>query len=143
VEVVVSESARTIDILLDEPRTFAPSAEFRSRAKMSEAAVVAKNDPETAKAISAFVTLRSGYEGSTELIAELRNHVGKLIGPIARPKGIAFTPDLPKRRSGKIMRRLLRDVAESRQLGDTTTLADATIVADLQLRATEEEAKEH
>ena len=99
-------------------------------------------DPETGQAISAFVTLRSGYEESTELIAELRDHVGKLIGPIARPKWIAFTPDLPKTRSGKIMRRLLRDIAENRQLGDTTTLADATIVADLQRRATEEEAKE-
>ena len=109
---------------------------------VAEAAVVAKNDPETGQAISAFVTLRAGYDESTDLIAELRNHVGKLIGPIARPKWIAFTPDLPKTRSGKIMRRLLRDIAENRKLGDTTTLADATIVADLQRRATEEESKE-
>jgi acetyl-CoA synthetase len=68
--------------------------------------------------------------------------VAKVIGPIARPKWIAFTPDLPKTRSGKIMRRLLRDIAENRQLGDTTTLADAGIVEDLRRRATEEEGKE-
>jgi acetyl-CoA synthetase len=154
VEVVMSETVRTIDTLLDERRTFAPSAEFRSRARVTDqslheaaaadpdAAVVAKNDAETGQAISAFVTSPSGYDESTELIPELRNHVGKLIGPIARPKWIAFTPDLPKTRSGKIMRRLLRDIAENRQLGDTTTLASATIVADLQRRATEEEAKE-
>jgi acetyl-CoA synthetase len=89
---------------------------------VAEAAVVAKSDPETGQAISAFVTLRSGYQETTELIAELREHVSRVIGPIARPKWIAFTPDLPKTRSGKIMRRLLRDIAENRQLGDTTTL---------------------
>jgi acetyl-CoA synthetase len=109
---------------------------------VAEAAVVAKSDPETGQAISAFVTLRAGYEESTGLIVELRDHVAKLIGPIAKPKWIAFTPDLPKTRSGKIMRRLLRDIAENRKLGDTTTLADSSIVADLQRRATEEEAKE-
>ena len=109
---------------------------------VAEAAVVAKSDPETGQAISAFVTVRAGYDESTELIAELRDHVAKLIGPIAKPKWIAFTPDLPKTRSGKIMRRLLRDIAENRKLGDTTTLADSSIVADLQRRATEEEAKE-
>ena len=108
---------------------------------VAEAAVVAKADPETGQAISAFVTLRAGYEESTELIVELRNHVGKLIGAIAKPKWIAFTPDLPKTRSGKIMRRLLRDIAENRKLGDTTTLADSSIVADLQRRATEEESQ--
>ncbi|MHB8536409.1 MAG: AMP-binding enzyme [Candidatus Dormibacteria bacterium] len=104
--------------------------------------VVAKSDRETGQAISAFVTLRTAYEESTEPIAELRDHVAKLVGPIAQPKWIAFTPDLPKTRSGKIMRRLLRDIAENRALGDTTTLADSSIVADLQRRATEEEAKE-
>src|ERR1039457_4798564 len=109
---------------------------------VAEAGVVAKSDPETGQAISAFVTLRAGYEESTELIAELRNHVAKLIGAIAKPKWIAFTPDLPKTRSGKIMRRLLRDIAENRKLGDTTTLADSSIVTDLQRRATEEESKE-
>jgi acetyl-CoA synthetase len=109
---------------------------------VAEAAVVAKSDPETGQAISAFVTLRGGHEGSTDLIAELREHVAKLIGAIARPKWIAFTPDLPKTRSGKIMRRLLRDIAENRQLGDTTTLADTSVVEDLQARAREEEGKE-
>jgi len=79
---------------------------------------------------------------SEELIGELREHVAKLIGKIAMPKSVAFTPDLPKTRSGKIMRRLLRDIAENRQLGDTTTLADPHIVAELQQRSTEEESKE-
>jgi acetyl-CoA synthetase len=109
---------------------------------VAEAAVVARSDPETGQAISAFVTLRAGYGESTALIVELRDHVAKMIGPIARPKWIAFTPDLPKTRSGKIMRRLLRDIAENRQLGDTTTLADAGVVAELQDRAKTDEGKE-
>jgi acetyl-CoA synthetase len=109
---------------------------------VAEAAVVAKSDPETGQAISAFVTLRSGHQESTELIAELREHVARVIGAIARPKWIAFTPDLPKTRSGKIMRRLLRDIAENRQLGDTTTLADATVVSELQRRSKQEESME-
>jgi acetyl-CoA synthetase len=109
---------------------------------VAEAAVVGRSDAETGQAISAFVTLVGGAEESTALIAELRDHVAKLIGPIARPKWIAFTPDLPKTRSGKIMRRLLRDIAENRKLGDTTTLADATVVEDLQKRARSDEAKE-
>jgi acetyl-CoA synthetase len=109
---------------------------------VAEAAVVAKSDPATGQAIAAFVTLRSGVDESTELIVELREHVAKLIGRIAMPKSIAFTPDLPKTRSGKIMRRLLRDIAEQRQLGDTTTLADPNIVAELQNRAAEETGKE-
>ena len=109
---------------------------------VAEAAVVAKSDPDTGQAISAFVTLRAGHDESTELIAELREHVAKLIGPIARPRWITFTPDLPKTRSGKIMRRLLRDISENRQLGDTTTLADANVVSDLQNRAREEQDKE-
>jgi acetyl-CoA synthetase len=109
---------------------------------VAEAAVVAKSDPDTGQAIAAFVTVRSGYEESTGLIAELREHVARLIGRIAMPKSIAFTPDLPKTRSGKIMRRLLRDIAEQRQLGDTTTLADPSIVSELQNRAREEESKE-
>ena len=109
---------------------------------VAEAAVVAKNDPDTGQCISAFVTLRGGVEETTELIAELREHVGRLIGAIAKPKYIAFTPDLPKTRSGKIMRRLLRDIAENRQLGDVTTLADPAVVSDLQRRATEDAAKD-
>ncbi|MFL5725475.1 MAG: acetate--CoA ligase [Chloroflexota bacterium] len=96
--------------------------------QVAEAAVVGKNDPITGQAIFAFVILRGGNEGSEELGRELREHVAKVIGPIAKPKFLLFTPDLPKTRSGKIMRRLLRDIAEGRSLGDTTTLADAGVV---------------
>jgi acetyl-CoA synthetase len=95
---------------------------------VAEAAVVGKNDPITGQAIFAFVILRAGIEGTDALGHELRDHVSKVIGPIAKPKFLLFTPDLPKTRSGKIMRRLLRDIAEGRTLGDTTTLADATVV---------------
>jgi acetyl-CoA synthetase len=96
--------------------------------RVAEAAVVAKADPELGQAITAFVTLKSGQVASDEVAAELRQHVAKVIGKIARPQHIIFTDDLPKTRSGKIMRRLLRDVAEGRQLGDVTTLANAEIV---------------
>jgi acetyl-CoA synthetase len=95
---------------------------------VAEAAVVGKNDPVTGQAIFAFVILRSGNEPSDALGRDLREHVAKVIGPIARPKFLMFVPDLPKTRSGKIMRRLLRDIAEGRELGDVTTLADATVV---------------
>jgi acetyl-CoA synthetase len=95
---------------------------------VAEAAVVGKNDPITGQAIFAFVILKSGTDPTTALGNELREHVAKVIGPIAKPKFLLFTPDLPKTRSGKIMRRLLRDIAEGRTLGDTTTLADASVV---------------
>ncbi|MEX1295909.1 MAG: acetate--CoA ligase [Candidatus Limnocylindrales bacterium] len=95
---------------------------------VAEAAVVGKHDPVSGEAIFAFVITRAGITTNDGLAAELRAHVGKVIGPIARPKYLLFTPDLPKTRSGKIMRRLLRDVAEGRSLGDTTTLADASVV---------------
>jgi acetyl-CoA synthetase len=88
----------------------------------------------TGQAIIAYVTLRGGLEVDEKV---LREHVAKEIGSIAKPKMIFFTPDLPKTRSGKIMRRLLRDVAEGRNIGDTTTLADASVVSELQRRATE------
>jgi acetyl-CoA synthetase len=101
---------------------------------VAEAAVVGKADDTTGQAIAAFVTLRGGIEASDELVEELRNHVTKLIGPIAKPKSILFTDDLPKTRSGKIMRRLLRNVAEDEALGDTTTLADPNIVASIKQR---------
>ena len=81
------------------------------------------------------MTLRSGYEGDAVMLSEIRDHVSTVIGPIAKPKLMFFTPELPKTRSGKIMRRLLRDVAEGRNLGDTTTLADASVVDELQRRA--------
>jgi acetyl-CoA synthetase len=109
---------------------------------VAEAAVTAKSDEQTGQAIAAFVTVRGGVQESTELAAELREHVGKLIGSIAKPKWITFTPELPKTRSGKIMRRLLRDISENRQLGDTTTLADANVVNELQTRAKTEAEKE-
>ncbi|MHB8717390.1 MAG: acetate--CoA ligase [Candidatus Dormibacteria bacterium] len=109
---------------------------------VAEAAVTAKADEQTGQAIAAFVTLRGGVEETTELVGELREHVGKLIGAIAKPKWITFTPELPKTRSGKIMRRLLRDISENRQLGDTTTLADAAVVHELQRRAVAEADKE-
>ncbi|HWC67909.1 MAG TPA: acetate--CoA ligase [Acidimicrobiales bacterium] len=105
-----------------------------SHPSVAEAAVVGSTDAMTGQAIVAYVILRSGQEATVE---ELRDHVGQEIGPIAKPKAIFFTPDLPKTRSGKIMRRLLRDVAEGRNLGDTTTLADATVVEELQRRAAE------
>jgi acetyl-CoA synthetase len=99
--------------------------------KVAEAAVVSRPDELVGEAIVAFVTLKSGYEGNDEVAIELREHVAKLIGKIARPHGIIFTTDLPKTRSGKIMRRLLRDVAQGRPLGDVTTLANAEIVEQI------------
>ena len=98
---------------------------------VAEAAVVGKPDDIKGQAIVAFVTLREGHAKSTELNRELRSFVAEKIGAIARPEEILFTADLPKTRSGKIMRRLLRDIAEGRALGDTTTLADPGVVAAL------------
>jgi acetyl-CoA synthetase len=95
---------------------------------VAEAAVVGRNDPITGQAIFAFVILKAGIEAGDGLAAELREHVAEVIGPIAKPRFLLFTPDLPKTRSGKIMRRLLRDIAEGQPLGDTTTLADETVV---------------
>jgi acetyl-CoA synthetase len=98
---------------------------------VAEAAVVGRTDPISGQAIAAFVTLRSGFYGDDDLISELRNTVSDKIGPIARPKSIVFTDDLPKTRSGKIMRRLLRDISEDRRPGDVTTLANAEIVQEI------------
>jgi len=109
---------------------------------VAEAAVVGKLDDVTGQAICAFVTLRAGIEGTPELADEVRAHVGERLGRFTLPKYLTFTPDLPKTRSGKIMRRLLRDIAEGRMLGDTTTLADSNVVNELQQRAKEEAAKE-
>jgi acetyl-CoA synthetase len=99
--------------------------------KVAEAAVVSRPDDLVGEAIVAYVTLKSGFVGDDTMAEELRDHVAKVIGKIARPHGIIFTDDLPKTRSGKIMRRLLRDVARGRPLGDVTTLANAEIVEQI------------
>jgi len=104
---------------------------------VAEAAVVGASDPTTGQAIVAFVTVKSGTvyaDGGDRLVADLRDHVAREIGPIAKPRQILLTPELPKTRSGKIMRRLLRDVAEQRELGDVTTLLDATVVSAIRDR---------
>ena len=99
--------------------------------KVAEAAVVSRPHEIKGEGIVAFVTLKGGYEGDAAMTQELRDHVAKVIGPIAKPDDIVFTPDLPKTRSGKIMRRLLRDVARGDELGDVTTLANAEIVQQI------------
>jgi len=106
--------------------------------EVAEAAVCGRKDERTGQAIVAYVTLKGGEEGSLEMLEELRDHVAAKIGPIAKPANIVFTPELPKTRSGKIMRRLLRDVAEKRELGDTTTLADPAVVEEIKDRAASE-----
>ena len=102
---------------------------------VAEAAVVGANDDVTGQAIYGYVILRGGNESSDALREEIRQHVSKKLGAIARPKAVIIVPDLPKTRSGKIMRRLLRDVVEGRTLGDTTTLADANVVEAIRSRA--------
>jgi acetyl-CoA synthetase len=100
-----------------------------SHSKVAEAAVVGATDATSGQAVAAFVILReSAGDGGEDVVAELRNHVAKEIGAIARPKTIMVVPELPKTRSGKIMRRLLRDVAENRETGDATTLADSSVM---------------
>jgi acetyl-CoA synthetase len=100
-----------------------------SHPAVAEAAVVGASDDLTGQAIAAFVTLLGTAVESDALLEELRNHVSRKIGAIAKPRTIVFTPDLPKTRSGKIMRRLLRDISDNRTLGDVTTLANAEVVA--------------
>jgi acetyl-CoA synthetase len=103
-----------------------------SHPKVAESAVVGATDPTTGQAIVAFVILRGGVlEGDDDgdaLAKELRDHVARTLGPIAKPRQIMLVPELPKTRSGKIMRRLLRDVAENRSLGDVTTLQDSSVM---------------
>jgi acetyl-CoA synthetase len=98
---------------------------------VAEAAVVGRTHELKGQALAAFVTLKEGHASSDALREELKGHVVKKIGALARPDDILFTADLPKTRSGKIMRRLLKDIAEGRALGDTTTLADPTVVERL------------
>jgi acetyl-CoA synthetase len=100
-----------------------------SHPAVAEAAVVGAADETTGQAVVAFVILRAdAVDSGDEIVQDLRNHVGKEIGPIAKPKIVLVVPELPKTRSGKIMRRLLKDVAEGRDAGDATTLADNTIM---------------
>ncbi|MFP8883165.1 acetate--CoA ligase [Streptomyces mangrovi] len=103
-----------------------------SHPKVAEAAVVGATDPQTTQAICAFVILRGNAAEDEGLVEELRGHVAKHLGPIAKPKRILPVDELPKTRSGKIMRRLLRDVAENRDLGDVTTLTDSTVMTLIQ-----------
>jgi acetyl-CoA synthetase len=106
---------------------------------VAEAAVVGRADELKGQAIAAFVLLKEGIEATDALKEELKKHVTEKIGAIARPDDILFAADLPKTRSGKIMRRLLRDIAEGRALGDTTTLADSAVVARLKSEYEEKE----
>ncbi|MDT0266928.1 acetate--CoA ligase [Streptomyces sp. DSM 44915] len=105
-----------------------------SHPRIAEAAVVGATDPQTTQAICAFVILRGGAEQEEGLVEELRAHVAKELGPIAKPKRILAVDELPKTRSGKIMRRLLRDVAENRELGDVTTLTDPAVMDLIQTK---------
>jgi len=105
---------------------------------VAEAAVVGRTDELKGQAITAFVSVREGFDPTPELRDDLREHVAEQIGAIARPADVIFSADLPKTRSGKIMRRLLRDIAEGRALGDMTTLADPGVVESLKARYEEE-----
>jgi acetyl-CoA synthetase len=110
--------------------------------KVAEAAVVAQADELTGQTIVAFVTLQGDLEGTPEIEAQIRDHVAEHIGKLARPKRILWSDDLPKTRSGKIMRRLLRDIAEGRALGDVTTLRDPAVMAELTQKISAAQAQE-
>ena len=103
-----------------------------SHPKVAECAVIGQSDEDTGQSICAFVTLEGEHGGDDEMVAELREHVATKIGKLARPKRIVWADDMPKTRSGKIMRRLLRDIAEGRELGDVTTLRDPDVMSQLQ-----------
>src|SRR5262249_13068015 len=105
---------------------------------VAEAAVVGKAHDLKGQALAAFVTLKEGVTGERSLVDELKHHVVRKIGALARPDDIIFAPELPKTRSGKIMRRLLRDIAEGKALGDTTTLADQSVVESLKQKYMED-----
>jgi acetyl-CoA synthetase len=112
-----------------------------SHPKVAEAAVIGQADEDTGQAITAFVTLEGDLEGDDELVGEIREKVASRIGKFARPKRIIWADDLPKTRSGKIMRRLLRDIAEGRELGDVTTLRDPDVMAQLETKIKERDAE--
>jgi acetyl-CoA synthetase len=113
-----------------------------SHEKVAEAAVIGQQDEDTGQSVAAFVTLSGSQEGSDELIQDIREHVAKRIGKFARPKRVIWADDLPKTRSGKIMRRLLRDIAEGRELGDVTTLRDPDVMSQLGDRIKERQEDE-
>jgi acetyl-CoA synthetase len=108
-----------------------------SHPKVAEAACIGQSDEDSGQAVAAFVTLEGDLEGSDDLVNEIREHVAKRIGKLARPKRVIWADDLPKTRSGKIMRRLLRDIAEGRELGDVTTLRDPAIMDELKQKVAE------
>jgi acetyl-CoA synthetase len=110
--------------------------------KVAECAVIGQSDETTGQAICAFVTLEGDIDGNDEIAAEIREHVATRISKIARPSRIIWTGDLPKTRSGKIMRRLLRDIAEGRELGDVTTLRDPAIMEQLEEKVKERQASD-
>jgi acetyl-CoA synthetase len=111
-----------------------------SHHKVAEAAVIGQTDEDTGQSVAAFVTLEGEYEGSDDLVGEIREHVAQRIGKLARPRRIIWADDLPKTRSGKIMRRLLKDIAEGRELGDVTTLRDPDVMAQLEGKIKERQA---
>jgi acetyl-CoA synthetase len=113
-----------------------------SHERVAEAAVIGQADEDTGQSIAAFVTLAGGGDGDDALVVALREHVATRIGKLARPKRIIWAEDLPKTRSGKIMRRLLRDIAEGRELGDVTTLRDPGVMAQLDGKVKERQATE-
>jgi acetyl-CoA synthetase len=113
-----------------------------SYSRVAEAAVIGQADEDTGQSVTAFVTLQGGGDGGDELIGEIREHVAKRIGKLARPKRLIWADDLPKTRSGKIMRRLLRDIAEGRELGDVTTLRDPDVMAQLGEKIQERQGEE-
>jgi acetyl-CoA synthetase len=113
-----------------------------SYAKVAECAVIGQSDEDTGQAICAFVTLEGDLEGSDEIAKEIRDHVADRISKIARPKRIIWAGDLPKTRSGKIMRRLLRDIAEGREMGDVTTLRDPAVMEQLEAKVEEIRSQE-
>jgi acetyl-CoA synthetase len=111
-----------------------------SHSKVAECAVIGQQDEDTGQSVAAFVTLEGDLEGSDDLVQEIREHVAKRIGKLARPKRVIWAGDLPKTRSGKIMRRLLRDIAEGRELGDVTTLRDPDVMSQLEEKVKERQA---
>jgi acetyl-CoA synthetase len=113
-----------------------------SHPQVAEAACIGQSDEDSGQAVAAFITLEGDQEGSDELVADIREHVAKRIGKLARPKRIIWADDLPKTRSGKIMRRLLRDIAEGREMGDVTTLRDPDVMDQLSGKVKERQKEE-